>query len=84
MLLGVLPLQNHRHAEFLHNELAGVSIPLEFRERMRRAGEAGIPEGLAIAREFLDDMRGECAGIYIMPSFGRYEVAAELVVAARS
>ncbi len=84
VLLGVLPLQNHRHAEFLHNELAGVSIPLEFRERMRRAGEAGIPEGLAIAREFLDDMRGECAGIYIMPSFGRYEVAAELVVAARS
>ena len=83
VLLGVLPLQNHRHAEFLHNELAGVSIPEDVRERMRKAGEAGIQEGLAIARDFLAEMRGECAGIYIMPSFGRYEVAAELVTAAR-
>ncbi|MSQ62152.1 MAG: bifunctional homocysteine S-methyltransferase/methylenetetrahydrofolate reductase [Dehalococcoidia bacterium] len=84
VLLGVLPLQNHRHAEFLHNELAGVSIPEDVRERMRKAGEAGIQEGLAIARDFLAEMRGECAGIYIMPSFGRYEVAAELVTAARA
>ena len=84
VLLGVLPLQNHRNAEFLHNELAGVSIPEDVRERMRKAGEAGIQEGLAIARDFLAEMRGECAGIYIMPSFGRYEVAAELVTAARA
>ena len=26
-LLGVMPLQSYRHAEFLHNELPGVSIP---------------------------------------------------------
>ncbi len=84
VLLGVLPLQNHRHAEFLHNELAGVSIPEEVRERMRKAGDAGIQEGLSIARDFLQEMRPDCDGIYIMPSFGRYEVAAELVVAALS
>ena len=27
VLLGILPLQSYRHAEFLHNEVPGISIP---------------------------------------------------------
>ncbi len=81
VLAGVLPLMSSRHAEFIHNELAGVEVPDAVRARMRDAGEAGSEAGLAIAREHTEELRPLpfVSGIYVMPSFGRYEVAAELV-----
>jgi homocysteine S-methyltransferase len=79
LLLGVMPLQSYKHAEFLHNELPGVTIPVHVRERMRRAGERGLEEGAAHARELLEAARPYVAGVYLMPSFHRYEMAAELV-----
>ncbi len=82
LLAGVMPLQSYRHAEFIHNELAGVVVPESVRDRMRLAGENGVAEGLALSRELLSEIRGLCSGVYLMPSFGRYEVVAELVVAA--
>lgn len=78
-LLGVMPLQSHRHAEFLHNELPGVSIPDHLREGMRAAGENGIAEGIRQSQEFLAEAQAYCDGTYLMPSFGRYEMVAELV-----
>ena len=78
-LLGVLPLQSSRHAEFMHNEVPGIVIPAQLRERMRLAGENGIAEGLAQSRELLHDTKDLVQGVYLMPSFGRYEVVAELV-----
>lgn len=78
-LLGVMPLQSHKHAEFLHNELPGVTIPDHLRERMRLAGDQGIQEGIRQSQEFLADAQAYCDGTYLMPSFGRYEMVAELV-----
>ena len=78
-LLGVMPLQSYRHAEFLHNELPGVSIPDPLRERMRLAGDQGMQEGIRQSQEFLAAAQGHCDGTYLMPSFGRYEMVAELV-----
>lgn len=78
-LLGVMPLQSYRHAEFLHHELPGVSIPDHLRERMRLAGDQGMQEGIRQAQEFLTDAQAHCDGTYLMPSFGRYEMVAELV-----
>ena len=70
-----------RHTEFIHHELAGVTVPNAIRERMRLAGEAGASAGLEIALEHVEETRALSfvSGIYVMPSFGRYEVAAELV-----
>jgi homocysteine S-methyltransferase len=78
-LLGVLPLQSSRHAEFLHNEVPGIVVPQRLRDRMRKAGENGIQEGLEQARELLEETRDLVEGVYLMPSFGRYEMVAELV-----
>jgi 5,10-methylenetetrahydrofolate reductase len=78
-LLGVMPLQSHRHAEFLHNELPGVSIPDNLRERMRLAGDRGIEEGIRQSQAFLAEAQAYVDGTYLMPSFGRYEMVAELV-----
>ncbi|MBA2717807.1 MAG: bifunctional homocysteine S-methyltransferase/methylenetetrahydrofolate reductase [Chloroflexi bacterium] len=79
VLLGVLPLVSTRHAEFLHNEVPGITIPDESRAAMRAAGERGSEVGIEMADRLLAAMEGEVAGTYVMPSFGRYEQCAELV-----
>ena len=81
LLLGILPLMSSRHTEFIHNELAGVVVPEAIRDRMRAAGEAGAAAGLEIAHEQIEETRrfDWVSGIYVMPSFGRYEVATDLV-----
>jgi methionine synthase / methylenetetrahydrofolate reductase (NADH) len=79
VLVGVLPLHTARHAEFLHNEVPGITIPAEVRAAMHAAGERGAEVGLEMALRLLDDVRPYVQGTYLMPSFGRYELAAELV-----
>lgn len=79
ILMGVLPLQSYRHALFIHNELPGVKVTDQALQRMQDAGHDGIQEGLAMAQELVTECGDLVAGLYIMPSFGRYEVAARLV-----
>ena len=79
LLLGVLPLVSSRHAEFLHNEVPGITIPDAARARMREAGAGGTEAGIEMADALLAAVEGQTAGTYLMPSFGRYEQAAELV-----
>jgi homocysteine S-methyltransferase len=80
ILPGVLPLVSGRNAEFLHNEVPGIVIPEEIRRRMAgRSGDDGVREGLAIAREFIEGARGRVGGFYLMPPFGKHEIAVELV-----
>ena len=79
MLLGVLPLVSARHAEFLHNEVPGITIPDAARTRMHAAGAAGTEAGIEMADALLAAVESETSGTYLMPSFGRYEQAAELV-----
>lgn len=79
ILAGVLPLVNSRHAEFLHNEVPGIRIPKEIRERLRRAGDAEQTEGMNIAVELWQALMQFVQGVYIMPPFHRYELVAELL-----
>ena len=80
VIVGVLPLANQRHAEFLHNEVPGMTVPEPVRERMRKAGEErGPAEGQAMARDMIAACRSLAAGVYLVPSFGRYDIVAELI-----
>jgi homocysteine S-methyltransferase len=79
VLLGVLPLHSARHAEFLHNEVPGITIPDQQRAAMHAAGSRGAEVGLEMAMDLLERTQALVQGTYIMPSFGRYELAAELV-----
>jgi homocysteine S-methyltransferase len=79
VLLGVLPLQSARHAEFLHNEVPGITIPDATRAALHAAGEQAAEIGLTQALDLLEAVGSRVAGTYVMPSFGRYEQAAELV-----
>jgi homocysteine S-methyltransferase len=79
VLLGVLPLVSARHAEFLHHEVPGITIPDDVRRAMAEARERGSERGIEMADALLLAVESELAGTYIMPSFGRYEQCAGLV-----
>ena len=79
VMIGILPLQSSRHAEFLHNEVPGITLSDNARERMRKAGSEGRKEGIKMGQELLQALEPHAEGVYLMPSFGRYEVAAEVI-----
>lgn len=83
VLVGILPLTSYRNAEFYHNEVPGMSVPEEVRERMRRAGtgEGARREGVKIAREALEIATEipMIRGAYVMPPFNRFEMALEVL-----
>lgn len=83
ILAGVLPLYNARHAEFLHHEVPGISIPEAVRDRMRRAGDRAAQEGVAMARDLARQLKTLTQGIYLMPAFSRYDLAAEVIESLR-
>ena len=84
VMVGLLPLASHRNAEFLHNEVPGMSIPSAYRERMAKVGSGpeARAEGVAIAREALSAVVDRVAGAYIMPPFNRVESALAILEVA--
>jgi len=83
VLVGILPLHSARHADFLHNEVPGITIPEPIRRRLREAGDGALRAGIEMAQELVRAVRQRYAGAYLMPSFGRFEVVAEVLDAIR-
>jgi homocysteine S-methyltransferase len=79
ILMGILPLQSFRHAEFLHNEVPGIHVPDWIRARMHQAGNEGQRVGVELARDLLHACKAKANGAYLMPSFGRYENCLEVL-----
>jgi methionine synthase I (cobalamin-dependent)/5,10-methylenetetrahydrofolate reductase len=82
IVAGIWPLVSVRNAEFLANEVPGVSVPESVITRMRKAGERSkehaVAEGIAIAREMLDRVRGGVQGVQVSAPFGKVELALEV------
>jgi homocysteine S-methyltransferase len=83
VLAGVLPLYSVRHTTFLHNEVPGIFISDLTQERIRKAGADAPWEGVRIALELIEQMKPWARGIYLMPQFMRYDLAAEIVEKCR-
>jgi methionine synthase I (cobalamin-dependent)/5,10-methylenetetrahydrofolate reductase len=79
VLVGLLPLHSFRHAEFLHNEVPGITVPEAVRRRLREAGERALRAGIELAQDLVHQVRRRYGGAYLMPSFGRFEVVAEVL-----
>lgn len=82
VLVGVLLLRGYRNAEFLHNEVPGMQVPEEVRERIRTAQDERS-EGIAVARTLLVELARTpgVAGAYVIPQ-DQYEGAAEAISSA--
>jgi homocysteine S-methyltransferase len=83
ILLGVLPLFSEAHANYLHNEVPGIQIPASITSRISRAEENAHEEGVRIATEMLENLDGMIQGAYLIPAFGRYDIAADIIEALR-
>ena len=79
VLVGIMPLHSFKHAESLHNEVPGISIPEHIRAAMEKAGDDGARIGLELAEELLTEMAPYCQGTYLVPSFGRHDDMCGLV-----
>ncbi len=83
VVAGIWPLVSLRNAEFLANEVPGITVPDEVIGRMRRASghgkEAALAEGISIAREMLAALRGSVRGAQVAAPMGRVEVALEVL-----
>jgi homocysteine S-methyltransferase len=82
VVAGIWPLVSVRNAEFLANEVPGVSVPDDVIARMRRANEKSkehaVAEGIAIAREMLDRVRPLVQGVQVSAPFGKIELALDV------
>ena len=82
VVAGIWPLVSVRNAEFLANEVPGVTVPPAIIDRMRRANEKSkdhaVAEGIAIAREMLDRVRPAVQGVQVSAPFGKVELALEV------
>ncbi len=85
VLIGILPLYSHKNAEFLHNEVPGMTIPEDIRERMRAAGsgDGAQAEGVRIAQEALLAVRDLVQGAYVMPPFNKVDLAVRVIEVLR-
>src|SRR3954466_12395343 len=83
IIAGIWPLVSLRNAEFLANEVPGVTVPPATIERMRAASaeskERGVSEGISIAREMLTRVRPMVQGAQVSAPFGKVELALEVL-----
>jgi methionine synthase I (cobalamin-dependent)/5,10-methylenetetrahydrofolate reductase len=82
VVAGIWPLVSVRNAEFLANEVPGVTVPESIITRMRKANEKSkehaVAEGIAIAREMLDRVRPVVQGVQVSAPFGKVELALQV------
>ena len=69
ILAGLLPPASLRNAEYLANEVPGLSVPRAVLDRLHRAAELGpeaeADEGVRIACEVYEAIRGRVAGVVV-------------------
>ena len=82
VVAGIWPLLSYRNAQFMNNEVPGVSVPEDVMERMRIASEKSkehaLREGVAIARETLERVRDRVAGVQVSAPLGRIDLALQV------
>ncbi|WP_043931717.1 bifunctional homocysteine S-methyltransferase/methylenetetrahydrofolate reductase [Bacillus sp. EB01] len=79
--IGLMPLLSSKNTEFLHNEVPGIKISQEIRDRMAELTDnpdQAAQEGLAITKSLIDAALELFNGIYLITPFLRYELTAEL------
>ena len=81
IIVGIWPFESALNAEFMANEVPGVTVPDALVERMRKtsSAEAAVAEGVAIARELVTAVKGMAAGVQISTPSGRLDAALDVL-----
>ncbi|MBE1446324.1 bifunctional homocysteine S-methyltransferase/methylenetetrahydrofolate reductase [Paenibacillus sp. OAS669] len=79
IFIGIMPLASGGNATYLHNEVPGIQLSDDVRQRMGELkGEEGRAMGVQIAKELLDTAMKYFNGIYLMTPFLSYEMTVQL------
>jgi methylenetetrahydrofolate reductase (NADPH) len=83
ILIGITPLKNLRMAKYMHEQVPGVSIPEPLMKRMESAGDQASEEGVQIALELIESIKGlqGVDGIHLM-AVGWEEIVPRIVTEA--
>jgi methionine synthase I (cobalamin-dependent)/5,10-methylenetetrahydrofolate reductase len=81
IIAGIWPLASYKNAEFMNNELPGVTVPAEVMDRMRAARDAehAMREGVDIAASMLAEISSLVDGVQISAPFNRISLALDVV-----
>jgi len=82
IFIGIMPLTSTKNAEFLHNEVPGIKLTDEVRDRMRSVSgdrAKSTAESIAISKELIDTVIEHFNGVYLITPFMRYDICVELV-----
>jgi methylenetetrahydrofolate reductase (NADPH) len=68
ILVGITPLKSIRMAEYMHHQVPGVTIPDHILNRLKKAEDGVEEEGVAIALELIEAIKGKegVNGIHLM------------------
>ena len=82
IIAGIQPLLSNSAAEFFSNEVPGCSVPAEILARMRNADHAlgAKAEGMKIASELVQRVRGMVQGVQIRGPFEEYDTALHILL----
>ena len=82
IIMGVWPLVSLRNAEFLKNEVPGVSVPDWVLKEMEKANgdkEEAVKRGTEIAIKTMNEAKGIVAGFQVSAPFNRVNVALDVI-----
>jgi methionine synthase / methylenetetrahydrofolate reductase(NADPH) len=86
IFIGVYPLISPANAEFMANEVPGITIPEEVKARLAAAGDRAARRrvGLEIAAELIEEIKEEIDGLYLVSPLNLWSIPRELVRRVRS
>lgn len=81
VLVGIMPLVSYRNANFMKNEVPGMSIPDELISRFspEMSREESTDIGIEIATEIIRFMKPYADGFYFMTPFNRAEIIQRII-----
>jgi homocysteine S-methyltransferase len=85
VIVSLWPFESVLNAEFMANEVPGVSVPATVLGRMRgtESAEAAAAEGVAIAREVGVALKGMIQGVHVAAPSGRISAALDVLEGLR-
>ncbi|MBE2220392.1 MAG: methylenetetrahydrofolate reductase C-terminal domain-containing protein [Anaerolineae bacterium] len=68
ILIGITPLKTVKMAQYMHQDIPGVSIPMRLLKRLESAGDDAAEEGVQIALEIIEAVKSKQGvhGIHLM------------------
>ncbi len=82
---GIFPLISSRNAEFLHNEVPGISVPEELRKKLAQYDEVADQRKVALeyTARLIEDISSFIDGLYLISPLNKWDIVLDFVIQAR-